>query len=53
MAAGLVPLLVLAAWRPTVASAQVIKSDWSRVQATLLHGSSRKMSYHWFFQRWG
>ena len=25
MAAGLVPLLVLAAWRPTVASAQVIK----------------------------
>ena len=33
MAAGLVPLLVLAAWRPTVASAQVIKSDWPRVQA--------------------
>ena len=20
---------------------------------TLLHGSSRRMSYHWFFQRWG
>ena len=20
---------------------------------TLLHGSSQRMSYHWFFQRWG
>ena len=23
------------------------------IGATLLHGSSRRMSYHWFFQRWG
>ncbi len=22
-------------------------------QLTLLHGSSRRVSYHWFFQRWG
>ena len=21
--------------------------------ATLLHGSSRRISYHWFFQHWG
>ena len=35
MAAGLVPLLFLAAWGPTVASAKAIKSDWSKVQAVL------------------
>ena len=22
-------------------------------RSTLLHGSSRRISYHWFFQRWG
>ena len=25
----------------------------SHIYKTLLHGSSRRISYHWFFQRWG
>ena len=28
-------------------------TSWSMQVVTLLHGSSRRISYHWFFKRWG
>ncbi len=30
-----------------------ISDEITSIYRTLLHGSSRRMSYHWFFQRWG
>ena len=37
---------------PTLEPSHNVEYD-TFFDTTLLHGSSRRISYHWFFKRWG